>query len=95
MARIQALLRRTSRRPSASPGQPGDDPGLESGQEFGACRIDEILAHGGMSAVYRAYNDGFAKGIDSNHRITANKAAYDEQVAKGWKGEGIVMCAPQ
>src|SRR4051812_40502091 len=54
VARIQALLRRTSRRPSASPGQVGDDPGLESGQEFGAYRIDEILAHGGMSAVYRA-----------------------------------------
>jgi hypothetical protein len=48
----------------------------------------------GLVAVYRAYNNGFAKGIDSNHRITANKAAYDTQVAKGWIGEGVVMCAP-
>src|SRR5207253_1832513 len=36
-----------------------------------------------LSPVYRTYNDGFAKGVDSNHRITANKAAYDEQVAQG------------
>ena len=44
--------------------------------------------------VYRAYNNGAAKGIDSNHRITSNKASYDAQIAKGWAGEGVVMCAP-
>jgi hypothetical protein len=48
----------------------------------------------GLVAVYRAYNDGFARGIDSNHRITANHAAYLAQVANGWIGEDIVMCAP-
>jgi hypothetical protein len=32
--------------------------------------------------------------IDSNHRITANHAAHLAQSAKGWKGEGAVMCAP-
>lgn len=45
--------------------------------------------------VYRAYNDGFARGIDSNHRMTPDLAAYQAQVAKGWIGEGIVMCAPK
>jgi len=49
----------------------------------------------GMLPIYRAYNNGFTQGIDSNHRITANKAAYDAQVALGWKGEGVVMCAQQ
>ncbi len=44
-------------------------------------------------AVYRAYNDGFAQGIDSNHRITSNQTDYLIQVAKGWTGEGVVMCA--
>ena len=48
----------------------------------------------GTMPVYRAYNNGFARGIDSNHRITANNAAYLAQVAKGWIGEGIVLCAP-
>jgi hypothetical protein len=46
-------------------------------------------------AVYRAYNNGFARGIDSNHRITSSRNAYLLQVAKGWIGEGVAMCAPQ
>ncbi|MBK7473165.1 MAG: hypothetical protein IPI73_23620 [Betaproteobacteria bacterium] len=48
-----------------------------------------------MAPVYRAYNNGFALGVDSNHRITADLAAYQAQVAAGWIGEGIVMCAPR
>jgi hypothetical protein len=28
----------------------------------------------GLSPVYRAYNNGFTRGIDSNHRITSNHA---------------------
>jgi hypothetical protein len=48
----------------------------------------------GLVPVYRAYNNGFAKGIDSNHRITSNIAAYQQTVAAGSIGEGIVMCAP-
>jgi plastocyanin len=49
----------------------------------------------GLVPVYRAYNDGFARGEDSNHRITADRAAYEATVARGWIGEGIVMCAPR
>jgi hypothetical protein len=48
----------------------------------------------GLVRVYRAYNNGFAKGIDSNHRITSNYAAYLQTVAAGSIGEGVVMCAP-
>ncbi len=48
----------------------------------------------GLVPVYRAYNNGFARGVDSNHRITANQVAYQQTVARGWIGEGIVMCAP-
>jgi hypothetical protein len=43
--------------------------------------------------VYRAYNNGFAHGVDSNHRITSNPAAIQEVVARGWIKEGVVMCA--
>lgn len=45
--------------------------------------------------VYRAYNDGFTRGVDSNHRITSDEAAYRATVASGWIGEGVVMCAQQ
>jgi hypothetical protein len=53
----------------------------------GACPV-------GLVPVYRAYNNGFARGIDSNHRITSDLAAYQQTVAAGWKAEGVVMCAP-
>jgi hypothetical protein len=46
----------------------------------------------GLLPVYRAYNGRFAEH-ESNHRITANFAAYQQQIAAGWTGEGIVMCA--
>jgi hypothetical protein len=31
---------------------------------------------GGSVAVYRAYNNGFSRGVDSNHRITSSYSAY-------------------
>jgi plastocyanin len=52
------------------------------------CAADQV-------PIYRAYNNGYARGIDSNHRITADRTAYEATVARGWIGEGIVMCAPQ
>jgi hypothetical protein len=48
----------------------------------------------GTTPVYRAYNDGFARGRESNHRLTTSVAALNEVIARGWKSEGIVMCAP-
>jgi hypothetical protein len=46
----------------------------------------------GLLPVYRAYNKRFAEH-DSNHRITTNFNAYQQQIAAGWSGEGVVMCA--
>ena len=48
----------------------------------------------GSVPVYRAYNNGWARGIDSNHRITSSLTAIHEVVARGWHDEGVVMCAP-
>lgn len=49
----------------------------------------------GTAPVYRAYNNGFAQGIDSNHRITSSLTAIQQVVDRGWINEGVVMCAPQ
>ena len=49
---------------------------------------------GGTTSVYRAYNNGSNRGIDSNHRITTNLTAIQQVVARGWTNEGVVMCAP-
>lgn len=46
----------------------------------------------GLVNIYRAYNNRSAEH-DSNHRITADFAAYRAQVVLGWSGEGVVMCA--
>ncbi len=48
----------------------------------------------GTTPVYRAYNNGFARGVDSNHRITSSLTAIQEVVTRGWSNEGVVMCAP-
>jgi streptogramin lyase len=44
--------------------------------------------------VYRAYNNRFAEN-DSNHRYMTSAALYVQMLAKGWSGEGVVMCAPE
>ena len=54
---------------------------------FGGCATGTI-------PVYRAYNNGFRRGVDSNHRITTNAAAILEVITRGWISEGVVMCAP-
>jgi hypothetical protein len=48
----------------------------------------------GVTSVYRAYNNGYTQGIDSNHRITRSLTALQQVVARGWVNEGVVMCAP-
>ena len=44
--------------------------------------------------VYRAYNNGFARGIDSNHRFSTSAAEIQRVVVQGWLDEGAVFCAP-
>lgn len=56
---------------------------------------DNGICPTGTVPVYRAYNNGFTRGIDSNHRISSNLAAIQEVLSRGWIYEGVVMCAPQ
>ncbi|MBP8297235.1 MAG: hypothetical protein KAX84_14070, partial [Burkholderiales bacterium] len=46
----------------------------------------------GTIPVYRNYNNRFAFN-DSNHRFTTSLAVYNDMIAQGWAGEGVVMCA--
>ncbi|MBK9605596.1 MAG: hypothetical protein IPO58_03905 [Betaproteobacteria bacterium] len=45
--------------------------------------------------IYRVYNNGFALGKDSNHRLLTDFGLYTQMVAQGWLGEGVAMCGPQ
>ncbi len=47
----------------------------------------------GHIPIYRTYNNGYARGVDSNHRFVADHAEIDKLVAKGWADEGIAFCA--
>ena len=49
---------------------------------------------GGTTPVYRVYNNGSTRGVDSNHRITSSQTAVQQVLDKGWRNEGVVMCAP-
>ena len=55
--------------------------------------VNQTCAAGTMP-IYRAYNNGYARGVDSNHRISANLNAIQDVVNRGWVNEGVVMCAP-
>ena len=48
----------------------------------------------GTTPIYRAYNNGFARSVDSNHRFSSAAAAIQDVVMRGWINEGVVMCAP-
>ena len=47
----------------------------------------------GQVPVFRVYN-GRAVQNDSNHRFTTSQTVYQQMLNAGWRGEGIVMCAP-
>ena len=48
----------------------------------------------GLVPIWRAYNDGFAHGVDSNHRYVVDKSLLAPLIANGWKDEGIAFCVP-
>jgi hypothetical protein len=43
--------------------------------------------------VYRLYNNGYAKGIDSNHRYTASVTVAAQMQTLGWQLEDVAFCA--
>ena len=63
--------------------------------DFSATRLAASACGTGTVPVYRAYNNGSARGIESNHRLTTNRTAIEQVVGRGWVDEGIAMCAPR
>ncbi|MBI3149371.1 MAG: exo-alpha-sialidase [Betaproteobacteria bacterium] len=57
----------------------------EAPQPAGLCRSS-------TRPVYRAYNDGFARGTDSNHRFVTDRTQIEQLLAQGWKDEGVAFC---
>jgi len=68
---------------------------LFESEDFATTPADASGCPASLMPVYRAYNNGYAHGIDSNHRITANVEAYNLMLREGWIAEGIRMCAPR
>ena len=50
----------------------------------------------GTRPLYRAYNKGFARGFDSNHRFALDADEVTDMANRfGWANEGVAMCVPQ
>lgn len=64
------------------------------GYEFKVSLPDAGKCRSGLVPIYRAYNDGFAHGVDSNHRYVVDRALLAPLLANGWKDEGIAFCVP-
>jgi hypothetical protein len=47
-----------------------------------------------FAPVYRLYNDGFARGVDGNHRYVTDTALFAQMQERGWIVEGIAFCVP-
>ena len=62
--------------------------------KFWMMKSDAVGCPAWTQPVYRAYNGRFAEN-DSNHRYLTSASQYSQMMAKGWSGEGVVMCAPR
>jgi len=43
--------------------------------------------------VYRLYNNGFWRGVDSNHRFATRPEIVSQMVGRYWTLEGVAFCA--
>ena len=48
----------------------------------------------GFVPVYRAYNNGYQQGKDSNHRYVTDVDLLTPMIAEGWTNEGVAFCSP-
>ena len=48
----------------------------------------------GLVPIYRAYNNGYARGVESNHRFVSRRELLAPLISKGWTLEGVSFCTP-
>ena len=44
--------------------------------------------------IYRAYNNGYVRGEDSNHRYFTDLNLLNQMLDEGWLDEGVAFCSP-
>ena len=73
---------------------PADKPRWHSeGSPFNVFPLKTIGSCGqSRFPVYRVFNGGASRGLESNHRYSTDHALIDAMVAEGWIGEGIAFC---
>ncbi len=75
---------------------PATQPRLNfEGYDFATTPPTNGACPANLQPIYRAYNNGHLRGIDGNHRFSADRSAIAAVVARGWVDEGVVMCAPR
>ncbi len=74
---------------------PGDQPRWNyEGIAFNAFRDTGGGTCGvGKMPVWRVFNGGYLRGVESNHRYSTDKNVLDGMVGQGWIAEGVAFCA--
>lgn len=97
VARVQALLRRAGLLAHEA-SEAADDPGLPAGAIVGSYRIDERIARGGMSAIYRATHTALDRvvalkllsGEMAHDRTTRERFTNEWRIAAGLRHPNIL-----
>ena len=101
VARVRALLQRSRRAasPPVSPGTGDEDGGFVAGDVLGSYRIEDRLARGGMSTVYRATHLALdrtvalkvmSRRLSSDH-VSRERFANEWRVAAGLRHPNILL----
>jgi serine/threonine protein kinase len=100
VARVQALLRRSARNAAAvrRTGEAAEEPGFKRGHRFGSYTIDQLIARGGMSAVYSATHTALDRTVAlkvlntdlSSDRVTRERFTNEWRIAAGLRHPNIL-----
>jgi serine/threonine protein kinase len=101
VARIMALLRRSGRHATgrqAPRGRAGREPGFAPGAEVGSYRIDNLVARGGMSTIYRATHMSLDRTVAlkvlstemSQDRVSRERFMNEWRIAAGLRHPNIL-----
>jgi serine/threonine-protein kinase len=93
VARIQALLRRSTHNPQSLPGGSSNEPSFDTGDMIDVYRIDEMIARGGMSAIYRATHTALDRTVAL--KVLSGELARDRLNRERFMNEWRIAAALQ